>query len=116
MSANSGFGLSQYYLPLYALPAVDYPAASITAVYPATFAPLQRGGIFLILSNYTDQMLDYSLDGGKTTTGHLAPNQILSLPLKTNLIVQRADYSVLFKANSTLPTTLFASVTILSAD
>lgn len=102
--------LAEYPLTMVPTPVVDVAFGSITAVY-TTFSILIASSGILILANYTNQMVDYTLSGGISTQGHLASgSEPLILQLKSNDIPGSGSISVGFKATTTLPTTGFCSI------
>ena len=114
MSATSYVSaLTDIFQSAYCAPVVDVPFGAIGLVYGVQY-PLARAACILILDNFTNQILDYSLDGGVTTTGHLAIGEVLEIPFKANQIVLSASRTVCFRGNSVAPSSGFAAITLFS--
>jgi len=115
MSAPVNSGKGNYPDPTTAVyvPAIDVPFGSITASY-TTFKTLIATSAILVLSNYTNEMVDYTLSGGVSTQGHLSAGQVLVLNMKSNKVPGSGSTSVGFQANAALPTSGFCSVTYIA--
>lgn len=114
MSATSYVSaLTDIFQSAYCAPVVDAAFGSITTAYTVQY-PLAKAACILILQNFTDEILDYSLDGGVTTTGHLAIGQTLEIPFKANQLVLSASRTVSFRGNTVAPSSGFASITLFS--
>lgn len=107
---NSTRGLDADPLLAVLTPVIDIPFASIASSY-TTFQTIVAASAILVLSNYTDQMVDYTLSAGLSTQGHLAAGQVLVLNLKSNKVPGSGSIAIGFKSNTTAPSSGFCSVT-----
>jgi hypothetical protein len=105
--------LTDIFQSAYCAPVVDVPFGSVTLSYSLQYK-LAAAAVILVLQNFTNQILDYSLDGGATTTGHLDIGQCLLLDFKTSYIVLSASRTISFRGHSVAPSSGFASITLFS--
>jgi|FreactcultureFD7_1027221.scaffolds.fasta_scaffold61992_2 hypothetical protein len=115
MANTSQWGLSENNNRCLPVPVIDVQASTIIGGY-SVVTPVVYPIILGFLSNFTNQMVDYSFDGGQTTTGHLASGQTISLNMKTNRIPISGQSLLAFRATSTVPTTGFCSLTNFSVN
>jgi hypothetical protein len=106
----SRFGLSLNMQKAAINPVVDVAFSSISSAYGVASTFTYPVAI-LKLQNFTNEILDYSLDSGQTTTGHLAINEAYEIDFKSNRIPFAADGGICVKANSTLPSSGFFAIT-----
>jgi len=101
-----------YSNPLIAVltPVIDVAFGSITASY-TTFNTIVAASAILVLNNFTNVIIDYTLSGGISTQGHLGAGDSVTLDLKSNQVVASGSVAVGFKANSALPSSGFCSLT-----
>lgn len=104
------YGLSPNLQLLLPSPVIDVGYLVIGASYSAIYSCPNAVAV-LIFQNFTNQIIDFSFDGGSHTQGHLGITvEPYYIELKNNKIVLAANTPICLRANSLIPTNGFVAI------